>query len=104
MPDLAYGGEAWAVIRLRVPKSLADAASGLVSLLSVSVRYTGLDGEPRAIKPESLALEAIAASAFDAVAEDELVAGAPGSSRPPACRRKHATPRVEGIGTALEWR
>jgi len=74
LPNLAYGGEAWAVIRLRVPSSLAATTAGLVSLFSVAVRYTSLDGEPRAIQQQSLALEAFPASAFHAIAEDELVA------------------------------
>ena len=37
------------------------------------MRYTTLDGEPRAIQPTSLALPALPASAFAAIAEDELV-------------------------------
>jgi hypothetical protein len=38
------------------------------------VRYTTLDGEPRAIQPFTLALPALPVSAFHAIAEDELVA------------------------------
>jgi len=76
LPDLAFGGEAWAVVRLRVP-SPASAAEGqgesLASLCTFSVRYTTLDGEPRAIQPTSLALPVLPASAFSAIAEDELV-------------------------------
>jgi Ca-activated chloride channel family protein len=76
LPDLAYGGEAWAVIRLRVPSPVAagDAEAAALSLCSFSLRYTTLDGKPRAIQPMSLALPALPASAFGAIAEDELVA------------------------------
>ena len=76
LPDLAVGGEAWAVVRLRVP-SPALAGEGqaetLSALCSFSLRYTTLDGEPRAIQPTSLALPALPASAVAAIAEDELV-------------------------------
>ena len=76
LPDLAFGGEAWAVVRLRIP-SPALAAEGqsasLAALCSFSVRYATLDGEPRAIQPTSLALPALPASAFTAIAEDDLV-------------------------------
>ena len=76
LPNLAFGGEAWAVIRLRVPSpvSVGDADSTALALCSFSVRYATLDGEPRAIQPMSLAMPALPASAFNAIAEDELVA------------------------------
>jgi hypothetical protein len=45
-----------------------------LALCSFSLRYATLDGEPRAIQPMSLALPALPASAFGAIAEDELVA------------------------------
>lgn len=69
LPDLAYGGEAWAVLRLKVPAPSGSA----VPLVSVSLRYTGLDGEPRAILPQAFTLPVFPASAFNAIAEDELV-------------------------------
>jgi Ca-activated chloride channel family protein len=76
LPDLAFGGEAWAVVRLRIPSpALPGNGQGedLSALCSFAVRYTTLDGEPRAIQPTSLALPALPVSAFNAVAEDELV-------------------------------
>jgi Ca-activated chloride channel family protein len=77
LPDLAYGGEAWAVLHLRTPAVESAGGNGhaaRVPLMQAAVRYTTLDGEPRAIQPEALALEALAAAAFHAIAEDELVA------------------------------
>ena len=76
LPNLAFGGEAWAVVRLRVPSPVAagDAEAAALALCSFSLRYTTLDGEPRAIQPMSLALPVLPASAFGAIAEDELVA------------------------------
>jgi Ca-activated chloride channel family protein len=78
LPNLAYAGEAWAVVRLRVPSPAAavegQSEGSSLPLCSFSVRYTTLDGEPRAIQPHALALPALPASAFGAIAEDELVA------------------------------
>ena len=71
LPALAFGGEAWAVLRLRVPASQATEASR--PLLSVSLRYTSLDGEPRTLEPRELALASLPAAAYGAIAEDELV-------------------------------
>jgi Ca-activated chloride channel family protein len=76
LPNLAFGGEAWAVLRLRIPAPgvHADTNGDCPSLGSFSARYTTLDGEPRAVLPATLALPVLHASAFHAVAEDELVA------------------------------
>jgi Ca-activated chloride channel family protein len=78
LPNLAFAGEAWAVVRLRVPSPATageeQAEGSSLSLCSFSVRYTTLDGEPRAIQPFALALPSLPASAFGAIAEDELVA------------------------------
>ena len=73
LPNLAFGGEAWAVVRLRVPAP-ASAEGKAEALASFSLRYATLDGEPRAIQPHSLALPALPVAAFQAIAEDELVA------------------------------
>ena len=74
LPDLAYGGEAWAIVRFKVPKKLVGSVvDQAVTLGTIAVRYTGLDGEPRAIQPEALTLPALPAAAFGAISEDELV-------------------------------
>jgi Ca-activated chloride channel family protein len=73
LPDLAYGGEAWAVLRLKIARQCVDATSA-VPLITVRIRYVGLDGEPRAIDGEPLRLPTLPGSAFHAIADDELVA------------------------------
>ena len=73
LPDLAYAGEAWAVLRLTIPRQRVDAASA-EPLLGITVHYVGLDGEPRAIQGAPFPLPALPVSAFQAIAEDELVA------------------------------
>ncbi len=75
LPDLAYGAEAWALVRLTLTQDKVAALGGTRpgTLLTASVRYEDRGGEPRAIKPRKLALTALPAAAFAAVAEDELV-------------------------------
>ena len=74
MPDLAFGGEAWAIVRFKVPKKLVDSsARDPVTLGTIALRYTGIDGEPRAIQPEACTLPVLPASAFGAISDDELV-------------------------------
>ena len=75
LPDLAYGAEAWTVVRLHLTKDqVASLGNGAgTSLLTASVRYDDLIGEPRAIQPQSLALSAVPATAFGAITEDPLV-------------------------------
>ncbi len=74
LPDLAYGGEAWAVVRFKVPKKLVGSTTNEpVTLGTIALRYTGIDGEPRAIQPEACALPVLPASAFGAISEDERV-------------------------------
>jgi Ca-activated chloride channel family protein len=75
LPDLAYGGEAWAVLRLTVPRSVVETGGeGDVHLLTASLAYTDLDGHPDRSKPVHLRLSRLPAAAFAAIAANELVA------------------------------
>jgi Ca-activated chloride channel family protein len=74
VPDLAYGGEAWAVIRLRIPQGMVLEGPEEVPLLSVSCRYAELDGSPHQLEAVDLALPSLPANAWNAVAEDKDVA------------------------------
>jgi Ca-activated chloride channel family protein len=75
MPDLAYEGESWAVIRLTVPKSLAGDGDGApVALGAVAVSYVDLDGKLQKAAPVTVSLQSLSPVAFGAVAEDPLVA------------------------------
>jgi Ca-activated chloride channel family protein len=74
LPDLAYGSEAWALLRLTVPRSaLETAGHGDVHLLTASLSYTDLDGQPGQAEPIHLRLPCLPAPAFAAVAASELV-------------------------------
>lgn len=46
LPDLAWGAEAWAVLRLTVPVVALPALGGLLSVLRVTVQGQSLEGEP----------------------------------------------------------
>jgi Ca-activated chloride channel family protein len=71
LPDLAYGGEAWALVRLAV-HALPEGANP-AALLTAAVRYRDMAGEPRAVQPCVLALPAVPAAAYETISEDPLV-------------------------------
>ena len=61
-------------MRFKVPKKLVGSgADDPVTLGTIALRYTGIDGEPRAIQPAACTLPVLPASAFGAISEDELV-------------------------------
>lgn len=76
LPDLVYGGESWALLRLTVPKALAGQGDGVtpVDLLSVSLRYQDMEGHAQAATPVAFSLPSVPAVAWHAIAEDPLVA------------------------------
>ena len=94
LPNLAFGGEAWTLVRLRVPAPVS--AENTQALASFSVRYATLDGEPRAIQPQELALQALPAAAFNAIAEDELVTRRAGELDAAALQAKARTAARRG--------
>jgi Ca-activated chloride channel family protein len=98
LPDLVHGGEVWAMVRLHIPKSLLPAGHNQMfdSLLTASVRYNDMTGEPRAIQPATLALRTLSAAAFGAVAEDELVTRRASELEAAAIQRKARAAAQEG--------
>ena len=72
LPDVAYEGEAWAVLQLTVEAGTATAGE-VRELAKVRAAWRDLDGVERETSPESLALPAMHAAAYSAVAEDPLV-------------------------------
>lgn len=74
LPDLAYGSEAWAVIRLKIPAPEVERfqATGQ-PLLSVMVTARNLEGEALKTLSAGLTLPSLPAQAFQAVSEDERV-------------------------------
>lgn len=75
LPDLAYGSEAWAVLRLKIPKAFTGQGQGESHpLVRVSLTALSLEGQDLAIAPVTLELPSLPVQAFHAVSEDELVA------------------------------
>ena len=73
LPDLAWGAEAWAVLRLKVPAGALPPLGQLLSVLRVSVDGQSLEGEAVTLERAGLALPVMSASAFDKLTDDELV-------------------------------
>jgi Ca-activated chloride channel family protein len=74
LPDLAYGGEAWALLRLTVPRSVAETDyAGDVHLLTASLACADLDGRAVHVEPVHLRLPLVSAAAFAAIPVNELV-------------------------------
>jgi Ca-activated chloride channel family protein len=74
LPDLAYGGEAWALLRLTVPRSVAEADhAGDVHLVTASLAYADLDGRAAHSEAVELRLPLVSAGAFAAMPVNELV-------------------------------
>jgi Ca-activated chloride channel homolog len=74
LPDLAYGGEAWALLRLTVPRSVAETDDGGdVHLVTASLAYADLDGRAAHSASVELRLPFVSAGAFAAMPANELV-------------------------------
>lgn len=73
LPDLAWGAEAWAVLRLTVPSGALPPVGRLLSVLRVAVDGRSLDGDAVKLERVGLALPVMLASVYDDLADDELV-------------------------------
>ena len=75
LPDIAYGSEAWAIVRLHVPREIvASAEHGRIELLTARLAFS-IDGDEAALTGfVQVSVPALPQAAYIAVAEDELVA------------------------------
>ncbi|SBT03707.1 von Willebrand factor type A [Candidatus Accumulibacter aalborgensis] len=71
LPDIAFGAEAWALVELEIPSSLAIEGTG--QLLQAAVTASTPDGEPLAFADALLTLPAMPASAWAILLADPLV-------------------------------
>jgi len=71
LPDLAEGGEAWAMVRLRFSEGAEQLADRL--LISAFLNFETMNGERATAGPTSLRLPRLPAGAFAALAVDETV-------------------------------
>lgn len=74
LPDLAWGAEAWAMIRLKIPEARLLATGGTRSLLRVTVVGQSLGGDTVQLERAGLALPILPPSEFARQPQDELVA------------------------------
>jgi Ca-activated chloride channel family protein len=73
LPDLAWGAQAWVVLRLKLPVSALRTVGMLMPLLKVSVEGKSLGGESVQLERAGLALPVMTSAAFDALCDDERV-------------------------------
>jgi Ca-activated chloride channel family protein len=73
LPDLAYGGEVWALLKLQVPATVLPGQDESLFVVTASLVGQDMDGNSWSVGPESLSLPVLNATAFGAVAEDDLV-------------------------------
>jgi len=74
LPDVAYGGEAWALLRLTVARGvLEQTVTGDIHLLTARLDYTDLEGRDRQPELVHLRLPRLPVAAFEVVAQDEQV-------------------------------
>lgn len=73
LPDLAWGAEAWAVLRLTVPRTSLPAVGRSLPVLRVEVTAQTLDGEPVRLERTGLSLTVLPPAEFDLLPQDRLV-------------------------------
>jgi Ca-activated chloride channel family protein len=73
LPDLAWGAEAWAVLRVTVPAGALPPVGQLSTVLRVAVTGQSLEGDAVSLERAGLALPVLTAAAFGNLADDELV-------------------------------
>lgn len=71
LPDVAWGAEAWAMLKVTVPVELVREEN--LAVLQVAVSGIGLDGRPVSLPDAKLTLPVLPAHAFAAIAHSELV-------------------------------
>ncbi len=73
LPDLAYGGEAWALAAILIDGSLEERAiENRIQLLTANLEFEDMEGSSQVAGPIFLELPYLPAAAYQAVAEDEV--------------------------------
>jgi len=71
LPDIAFAAEAWALVELEVPATLAEA--GGAPLLQAAVTAATPEGLPLAFADATLAVDAVSAAVWETLLDDPLV-------------------------------
>jgi Ca-activated chloride channel family protein len=75
LPDLAYGGEAWALLQLHVPRGLGTVGAAPTGLFKATLHHRDANAERQLrVDVAELNLPTLAPAAFAAVAVNEVVA------------------------------
>lgn len=73
LPDLAWGAEAWALLRVKLPAGALPPLGQLCTVLRVSVTGASLAGEPVQLERCGLSLPVMSPATYDNLVDDELV-------------------------------
>ena len=73
MPDLAWGAEAWAVLRVTMPAGALPPVGHLCTVLRVTVAGQSLVGDAVSLERTGLSLPVMSTGAFENLTDDELV-------------------------------
>jgi Ca-activated chloride channel family protein len=74
IPDLAYGADVWAFLKIKVSKSLCDQATDTsIRVLTATIDFVDDDGVERRTDPAVMTIELLAQDAFAELALDETV-------------------------------
>jgi Ca-activated chloride channel family protein len=74
LPDIAYSGVAWAIVRLKVPAALSGIGDGSVtSLADVIVNANDMNGQALELSSTNIALASLVPQAWNSISEDESV-------------------------------
>jgi Ca-activated chloride channel family protein len=74
LPDLAWGAEAWAMLRVTVPAGALLPVGQQCALLRAAVTGQSLEGDAVSLERTGLSLPVMNAGAFESLVDDELVA------------------------------
>ena len=100
LPDLPYGGEAWALVKLTVPAALVPALEVTPTML-LEATVNGVDLESQPLAPQSgwLSLAALPAAAYGVLVADELV-----QARRSELRAADLQERAQAAARNRDWR
>ena len=73
LPDVAFGGEAWALLRLTIDASVVPAPTAHAQLLNASVSWRGSEAGEHGSHAQAFSLPVLPAGEVAALAEDPLV-------------------------------
>jgi Ca-activated chloride channel family protein len=98
LPDLPWGAETWAMLKLSVPVGALPPLGRLLSVLRVSVTGRSLEGDEVALERAGLALPVMSPGEYDGLVDDETV-----SRRLVELAAAEALSRVRTAALAGDW-